>query len=80
MFYDYDITPREFVQVFGPALEEYLENSYGKEGSHTLDLLPAASVFFEVSYHALSAFDCHIKSIDDTPSPKRSSTTKKSQK
>jgi hypothetical protein len=52
-----DITPRRFVEVFGPALEGYLEQLYGKDGAYVLDLLPQASEFFSVSYHALCALE-----------------------
>ena len=50
-----DMTPKRFLEVFGPALEEYLAQTYGKEGAYPLDLLPQAAEFFSVSYHALSA-------------------------
>jgi hypothetical protein len=50
-----NMTPRRFLEVFGPALEGYLEQSYGKEGAYVLDLLPQSAEFFSVSYHALCA-------------------------
>jgi len=50
-----NITPSRFLEVFGPALEAYLEQSYGKDGAYVLDLLPQAAEFFSVSYHAVSA-------------------------
>jgi hypothetical protein len=52
---DRSITPAEFLEVFGPALEGYLEQTYGKEGAYVLDLLPQSAEFFSVSYHAVSA-------------------------
>lgn len=51
------MTPSRFLEVFGPALEEYLVQTYGKEGAYVLDLLPQASEFFSVSYHALCALE-----------------------
>lgn len=51
-----DMTPERFLEVFGPALVDYLTQTYGKEGAYVLDLLPQASEFFSVSYHALSAY------------------------
>ena len=50
-----NMTPRRFLEVFGPALEGYLEQTYGKEGAYVLDLLPQSAEFFSVSYHALCA-------------------------
>lgn len=50
-----DMTPTRFLEVFGPALVEHLEQTYGKEGAYVLDLLPQASQFFGVSYHAIEA-------------------------
>lgn len=50
-----DMTPSRFLGVFGPALEEFLTQTYGKEGAYVLDLLPQAAQFFSVSYHALEA-------------------------
>ncbi len=50
-----NMTPSRFLEVFGPALEGYLEQTYGKDGAYVLDLLPQASEFFSVSYHALCA-------------------------
>jgi hypothetical protein len=52
-----NITASRFLEVFGPALEGYLEQSYGKDGAYVLDLLPQASEFFSVSYHALCALE-----------------------
>ena len=52
---DRSITPAEFLEVFGPALEGYLEQTYGKKGAYVLDLLPQSAEFFSVSYHAVSA-------------------------
>ena len=52
---DKDMTPARFLEVFGPALEDYLKQTYGKEGAYVLDLLPQASMFFSVSYHAVEA-------------------------
>ncbi len=50
-----NVSPKRFVEVFGPALEEYLGQTYGKEGAYFIDLLPQAAEFFSVSYHAVSA-------------------------
>ncbi len=50
-----NMTPRRFLEVFGPALEGYLEQTYGKDGAYALDLLPQSAEFFSVSYHALCA-------------------------
>jgi hypothetical protein len=50
-----DMTPGRFVEVFGPSLEDYLRQTYGKDGAYVLDLLPTAAEFFSVSYHAVSA-------------------------
>lgn len=52
-----DMTPERFLEVFGPALVDYLTQTYGKEGAYVLDLLNQASEFFGVSYHAISAID-----------------------
>lgn len=51
------MTPSRFVEVFGPALEGYLEQTYGKDGAYVLDLLPQSAEFFSVSYHALCALE-----------------------
>lgn len=48
------ISPTDFVRQFGPALQEYLEYQYNKEG-HILDLLAASGEFFSVSYHSVGA-------------------------
>jgi hypothetical protein len=50
-----DMTPSRFLGVFGPALEEFLTQTYGKDGAYVLDLLPQAAQFFSVSFHALEA-------------------------
>jgi hypothetical protein len=50
-----NMTPSRFLEVFGPALEGYLEQTYGKDGAYVLDLLPQSAEFFSVSYHALCA-------------------------
>lgn len=50
-----DMTPARFLEVFGPALEEHLNQTYGKEGAYLLDLLPQAAQFFSVSYHTVEA-------------------------
>jgi len=50
-----NMTPSRFLEVFGPALEGYLEQTYGKDGAYALDLLPQSAEFFSVSYHALCA-------------------------
>ena len=52
-----DMTPERFLEVFGPALVGYLTETYGKDGAYVLDLLPQASEFFSVSYHALCALE-----------------------
>ena len=48
------VTPEQFVQAFGPALEEYLEQQFRKDG-HILDMLATASEFFGVSHHSVHA-------------------------
>lgn len=52
-----DITPEKFVKVFGPALQEFLEQSYGKDGANVLDLLAQSGTFFDAAYHASSSLD-----------------------
>lgn len=52
-----EMTPEVFLEVFGPALVSYLTDTYGKDGAYVLDLLPQASEFFSVSYHALCALE-----------------------
>jgi hypothetical protein len=49
------MTPSRFLEVFGPALEEHLKQTYGAKGAYLLDLLPQAAQFFSVSYHAVEA-------------------------
>jgi hypothetical protein len=51
------MTPSRFLEVFGPALEEYLVQTYGKDGAYVLDLLPQSAEFFSVSYHAICALE-----------------------
>jgi hypothetical protein len=51
------MTPSRFLEVFGPALQEYLEQTYGKDGAYVLDLLPQSAEFFSVSYHAICALE-----------------------
>lgn len=48
------VTPKDFVEALAPALQEYLEYQYDKNG-HILDLLAASGEFFSVSYHSVSA-------------------------
>lgn len=67
------ITPARFLEVFGPALEEYLVQTYGKEGGHILDLLPQSSEFFAVSYHAISA----VEYAENTSSKGQTTSKKK---
>lgn len=50
-----DMTPERFLEVFGPALEAHLKDTYGEKGAYLLDLLPQATQFFSVSYHAIEA-------------------------
>ena len=57
MTYSREMTPQRFLEVFGPSLVDYLTQTYGKEGAYILDLLPQASEFFSVSYHAVSALE-----------------------
>lgn len=52
-----EMTPERFLEVFGPSLVDYLTQTYGREGAYVLDLLPQASEFFSVSYHAVSALE-----------------------
>jgi hypothetical protein len=68
------MTPSRFVEVFGPALQEYLENTYGKDGAYVLDLLPQSAEFFSVSYHAVSALEYadYTSSKGDVPQKKKS--------
>ena len=49
------MTPERFLEVFGPALVDYLTQTYGKEGAFVLDLLNQSSEFFGVSFHAITA-------------------------
>ena len=49
------MTPARFLEVFGPALEEHLKQTYGDKGAYVLDLLPQASQFFGVSYYTVEA-------------------------
>lgn len=46
-----NLSPSEFVKMFAPSLQEYLEQTYSNDG-HVEDLLLAASEFFGVSYYA----------------------------
>lgn len=70
---DKSITPSRFLEVFGPALEEYLVQTYGKEGAYVLDLLPQSAEFFSVSYHAVSAlrYADYTSSKGDVPQTKK---------
>jgi hypothetical protein len=70
---DRNMTPAEFLDVFGPALEEYLRQTYGKEGAYVLDLLPQSAEFFSVSYHAVSAlrYAEYTSSKGDVPPQKK---------
>ncbi len=52
-----EMTPERFLEVFGPALVDYLTQTYGKEGAYVLDLLIQATEFFSVSSHAVSAYE-----------------------
>lgn len=48
------VSTADFVKQFGPALQEYLEYQYKKDG-HILDLMASAAEFFSVSCHSVSA-------------------------
>jgi hypothetical protein len=65
-----DMTPKRFLEVFGPALEDYLGQTYGKEGAYVLDLLPQAAEFFSVSYHAVAALQYASYTSSDGDVPK----------
>jgi hypothetical protein len=67
------MTPSRFVEVFGPALQEYLENTYGKDGAYVLDLLPQSAEFFSVSYHTIAALEYaeYTSSTGDVPPKKK---------
>lgn len=58
------MTPARFLEVFGPALEEHLKQTYGTKGAYVLDLLPQASQFFSVSYHTLEAIQYADRTTD----------------
>jgi hypothetical protein len=68
-----DMTPERFLEVFGPALEEYLKETYGAKGAYVLDLLPQAAQFFSVSYYAVEAlgYDEYTSSMGDVPQKKK---------
>lgn len=48
------MSPEQFVAHFAPALQEYLEYQYSKEG-HILDMTAASGEFFTVSFHSIHA-------------------------
>lgn len=48
------VTTKEFVEALAPALQEYLEYQFKKDG-HILDLMASAAEFFSVSFHSVSA-------------------------
>lgn len=48
------ITPAQFVETFGPALQDYLEYQY-RESGHILDMMAASGEFFTVSYNSVGA-------------------------
>ena len=48
------MTPEKFVAHFAPALQDYLEYQYSKNG-HILDLCAASGEFFTVSHHSVLA-------------------------
>lgn len=51
------MSPERFVETFGPALQEYLEQSYGKDdNTHVCDMLAHSGGFFDATYHSISAF------------------------
>lgn len=61
------MSPAQFVETFGPALQDYLEQSYGKEeDTHISDMLAHTGGFFDASYHALSSFLYSIDKKDYT--------------
>lgn len=52
----YYMSPAQFVETFGPALQDYLEQSYGKkEDTHVCDMLAHTGAFFDATYHAIDA-------------------------
>jgi hypothetical protein len=63
------MTPTEFTEVFVPAMQEYLENIYGKYSrSHPVDLLSQTATFFETSSHSVATMLSFINYTDTTTS------------
>jgi hypothetical protein len=51
------MSPQQFVETFGPALQDYLEQSYGKDSdTHVCDMLAHTGAFFDATYHSIGAF------------------------
>ena len=51
------MSPAQFLETFGPALQDYLEQSYGKEeDTHVSDMLAHTGAFFDAAYHTVSSF------------------------
>lgn len=48
------MSPKQFVEEFSGALQDYLEYQYRDQG-HLLDLIAASGEFFSVSYHSVSS-------------------------
>lgn len=69
------VSPEQFVKTFGPALQEYLEYQYRKEG-HMLDLLAASGEFFTVSFHSVSAAISTLQYTESTTSKTRTTSKK----
>jgi hypothetical protein len=69
------MSPQQFVETFGPALQGYLEQSYGKESdTHVCDMLAHTGAFFDATYHAIDAY-IH-KSPYTEPATKRRASSK----
>lgn len=52
----HQMSPAQFVETFGPALQGYLEQSYGKTpDTHVCDLLAHTGAFFDATYHSVEA-------------------------
>jgi len=59
------MSPERFVNEFAPALQEYLEYQYRKEG-HILDMIAAAGEYFTVSFSSASAVLSAVKYTEPT--------------
>lgn len=64
------MSPKQFVETFGPALEEYLSQSYGREpDTHVCDLLAHTGAFFDATYHSISAYLDTIRYTEPVAEP-----------